>query len=92
MRPVSVLVGLGVPVDITSVLDAYQLLNDWPVHSRDISHSIALNACKGVLTGEIETETARGLFMAFAKKHDLLAPETIPVLRHRHGGGSLRAQ
>jgi hypothetical protein len=27
------------------------------------------------LRGEIEAETARGLFVAFAERHDLLAPE-----------------
>jgi len=27
------------------------------------------------MRGEIEAETARGLFAAFAEKHDLLAPE-----------------
>jgi len=36
--------------------------------------------------GEIEAETARGLFAAFAEKHDLLAPETdiITASRRRH--------
>ncbi|MHC1551003.1 DUF982 domain-containing protein [Phyllobacterium sp. K27] len=92
MRPVSILVGLGVPADIHSVMEAYQLLNDWPVHSRDISHSLALNACKGVLTGAIETETARGLFVAFAMKHDLLTPKLNPSIEHRRGGISLRVE
>ena len=92
MRPVSILVGLGVPADVHSVMEAYQLLNDWPVQSRDTSYSLALNACKGVLTGTIETETARGLFIVFAKKHDLLAPEISPVLGHWHGGESLRVR
>ncbi|MET3649084.1 DUF982 domain-containing protein [Phyllobacterium ifriqiyense] len=90
MRPISILVGLGIPTDIHSVMEAYQLLNDWPVHSRDSAHSLALNACKGVLTGTIEAETARGLFITFAKKHDLLAPEIGPALGHRHGGENLR--
>ncbi|ASY67345.1 hypothetical protein SJ05684_a40320 (plasmid) [Sinorhizobium sojae CCBAU 05684] len=32
------------------------------------------------MRGEIEAETARGLFAAFAEKHDLLAPETDLVM------------
>jgi hypothetical protein len=53
---------------------------------RDTAHSIALKACSAALRGEIEEETARGPFSAFAEKHDLLAPETdiIAASRHRH--------
>ncbi|MEP7453475.1 DUF982 domain-containing protein [Phyllobacterium sp. SB3] len=87
--PVFVLVGLGLPANIRSVMEAYKLLNDWPVHNRDTSHTLALNACKGVLTEAIETETARGLFVAFAKKHDLLTPELSPAIEYRRGGRSL---
>ena len=78
--PVSVLVGLGLPTKIGTVMEAYQLLADWPVHSRDGTHNFAFKACRAALTGEIEAETARGLFVAFAKKHDLLAPEIGPEL------------
>ena len=63
-QPVSILVGLG-----------YRHLVEWPASQRDGAHSIALKACSAALRGEIEAETARGLFTAFAEKHDLLAPE-----------------
>ena len=43
---------------------------------RDYADAVALKACAAALRGEIEAETARGLFTAFVKKHDLLAPET----------------
>jgi hypothetical protein len=42
-----------------------------------------LKACLAALRGEIEAETARGLFAAFAKKHDLLAPETPAIAASR---------
>ncbi|MFP3636984.1 DUF982 domain-containing protein, partial [Bacillus sp. SIMBA_033] len=60
-------------------------LDEWPATFRDTAHSVALKACKAVLRGEIEAETARGLFTAFAEKHDLLAPGTpaISALRRR---------
>ncbi|SCB38313.1 DUF982 domain-containing protein [Rhizobium lusitanum] len=85
-QPVSILVGLGFPAEVRSVMDAYRHLVDWPASQRDGAHSVALKACSAALRGEIEAETARGLFAAFAEKHDLLAPETnvIAASRRRH--------
>ncbi|MBB4483238.1 hypothetical protein GGE46_005859 [Rhizobium etli] len=74
-QPVSVLVGLGFPVEVRSVMDAYRHLAEWPASLRDSAHSIAPKACGAALRGEIEPETARGLYAAFAEKHDLLVPE-----------------
>jgi len=75
-QPVSILVGLGFPAEVRGVMDAYRHLVEWPASQRDSAHSVALKACRAALRGEIEAETARGLFAAFAEKHDLLAPET----------------
>lgn len=75
-RPVTILVGLGFPAEVRSVMDAYRHLVEWPASFRDTAHSVALKACLAALRGEIEAETARGLFKAFAEKHELLAPET----------------
>ncbi|SEH30955.1 DUF982 domain-containing protein [Rhizobium sp. NFR12] len=82
-QPVSILVGLGFPAEICSVLDAYRHLVEWPASQRDAAHSVALKACRAALQGEIEAETARGLFVAFAEKHDLLAPETNAIAASR---------
>ncbi|WP_065376412.1 DUF982 domain-containing protein [Ensifer adhaerens] len=79
-NPVRILVGLGFPTEVRSVLDAYRHLVEWPISLRDGPHSVALKACRAALCGEIEAETARGLFAAFAEKHDLLAPETDLVM------------
>ena len=78
-HPVTILVGLGYPAEVRSATDAYRHLCEWPPSFRDAAHAVALKACRAALRGEIEAETARGLFAAFADKHDLLAPET-PVL------------
>ena len=75
-QPVSILVGLGFPAKVESVMHAYRHLCEWPVSLRDTAHSVALKACGAALRGEIEAETARGLFAAFAEKHDLLAPDS----------------
>ncbi|KQV80513.1 DUF982 domain-containing protein [Rhizobium sp. Root1220] len=73
--PVTVLIGLGIPTPVKSVLHAYQLLMDWPAASRDGAHAVAANACLTALNGLVEAETARGLFVAFAERHDVLAPD-----------------
>uniref|UniRef100_UPI000568128E DUF982 domain-containing protein n=1 Tax=Neorhizobium vignae TaxID=690585 RepID=UPI000568128E len=65
-KPVFILVGLGFPTEISTVMDAYRHLVEWPTSFRDTAHSIALKACLAALRGEIEAETARGLFAAFA--------------------------
>ena len=84
-QPVCILVGLGFPTEVRSVMDAYRHLVEWPSSLRDTAHSIALKACGAALRGEIEAETARGLFAAFAEKHDLLAlaPPAIAAPRKR---------
>jgi hypothetical protein len=74
-RPVTILVGLGLPTEIQSVRQAYALLGEWPPSRCDSAHIVAVNACRAVLAGEIDAETARGTFVAFARRADLLAPE-----------------
>jgi len=85
-QPVSILVGLGFPAEVRGVMDAYRHLAEWPPAFRDTAHSVALKACGAALRGEIEAETARGLFAAFAKKHDLLAPhpDLAAIARLQH--------
>lgn len=82
-EPVTILVGMGFPAKVRGVLDAYRHLVEWPVSFRDAAHSIALKACQAGLPGEIEAETARGLFAAFAAKHNLMAPETSAIAASR---------
>lgn len=78
-EPVSILVGLGFPAEVRTAMDAYRCLCEWPMRLRDNAHEVALKACGAALRGEIEAETARGLFVAFAEKHDLLAPDTSAI-------------
>lgn len=82
-EPVSILVGLGFPAKVRSAMDAYRYLVECPAALRDTAHSVALKACGAALLGEIEAETARGLFAAFAEKHDLLAPEINVIAASR---------
>lgn len=82
-KPVTILVGLGFPAEVRTVMDAYRHLVEWPAANRDTAHSVALKASSAALRGDIEAETARGLFAAFAEKHDLLAPD-IDVIAASH--------
>ncbi|MBA3039044.1 MAG: DUF982 domain-containing protein [Alphaproteobacteria bacterium] len=91
-EPVRILVGLGFPAEVRGVLDAYRHLCEWPVSLRDAAHAVALKACGAALRGEIEAETARGLFAAFAEKHDLIAPEGAAAVASRGLGAELTAR
>ncbi len=86
-KPVRIFVGLGYPTEIGSVIDAYRYLLEWPAQSRDKGHSVALNACRAALRGEVDAETARGLFVAFARRNDLLAPDADIAGASRTGYG-----
>ncbi len=55
-------------------MQAYQILMDWR-NAADHSRELAIKACRAAIDGEIEAQTARAVFVAFAERHDLLAPE-----------------
>ena len=78
-EPVYLLVGIGVPAEINTVEHAYALLNDWPVWRRNSAYSIALNACKAALAGEIDADTARTMLAAFARRINGVAENTRTV-------------
>ena len=73
--PVRILVGLGFPAEVKSVTDAKRFLDELPHHRRDVSHQFLLKVCIASLAGAVDPETVQGLFVAYAEKHDLLAPE-----------------
>ena len=86
-KPVKILTGLGIPTTIRSVAEAHRILLDSTDFKRDAAHAFALKACQAALAGEIETETVRGLFVALAEKHDLLAPDiTATAVFHKRRG------
>ena len=71
--PVPIIVGLGHPASVDGVMTAYAVLDNWPVWRRDRLHSLAIKACRAALAHEVEPETARTAFLAFAHRHDILA-------------------
>jgi len=85
-QPVVVLTGLGHPAAIASAMEAYVFLADWPVSKRDPAHGFALKACLAAIRGEVEADTARGVFSSWAEKHDLLAPDFAAFAGNRNEG------
>lgn len=75
-KPVCVWVGLGFPRQLNSVVDAYQFAMDYCGNSPE--QRAAIRACKAALTGEVDAETARSIFVAFAKKKGLMVDDWIP--------------
>jgi hypothetical protein len=67
-EPIYLTVGIGVPVEVTSVEQAYALLNDWPSWRRGPHHSVAINACRAALAGDIEPDTAWSALDRFARR------------------------
>ncbi|WP_320409801.1 DUF982 domain-containing protein [Bosea sp. Root483D1] len=74
-RPVVILVGLGHPAAISSVMEAYMFLVDWPPSKRDPAHGFAIKSCLAALRGEVEAETVRALFATLAEKYGIVAPD-----------------
>lgn len=81
-RPVQILIFLGFPMEIRTAAEAYRHLVECPHLNKDASYTLALNACRAALQGVMEVETARGLYAAFAAKHDLLVPAGDPVIAY----------
>ena len=86
-KPIRVWVGLGFPRQLNTVVDAYQFASDWCGNSPE--QKAAIRACKAALVGDIDAETARGVFVAFARKEDVLIedgtsppPSKHPEPRH----------
>jgi len=76
-KPVLVWVGLGFPRRLNTVADAYQFASEWCGNSPE--QRAAIRTCKAALAGDVDAETARGVFVAFARKKDILIEDaTMP--------------
>ena len=76
-HPLSIFVGLGFPREVSDVLEAYKLLNEWPESGRGPAHLIALHTCAAVLGGHGTGTDARDAFEAFAAGRGILAPDAL---------------
>jgi len=74
--PVEVFVGLGFPVEIATIMGAFQFLNEW-TGSRGVLYQRAMEACRAALAGTGEDARARRAFVEFVRDRDILAPEAL---------------
>ena len=70
--------------EIDSVLEAYQLLNEWPQTTRGPKHLDALHNCAAVLGGRGSARDARRAFEAFAADRGILAPDLLQMSANRY--------
>lgn len=70
--PVHVLVEMGFPVQVRSVIDAIQFLDAQPTHARDEAYYATCSACHEALCGAISTGEARDVFCALMRRRGLL--------------------
>ncbi len=84
-RPVVIWTAFGVPAAVSSAMEAYMFLTDWPPSDRDGAHALTLKGCLAAVRGEIEVETARGIFASWAERQDILAPDAAAFVRSGHG-------
>ena len=84
LKLVLVWVGLGFPRQLNTVADAYQFASEWGGNSPE--QRAAMRACRAALAGDIDVETARGVFTAFARKKDILVEDSTipPAARDQH--------
>ncbi|PTM39467.1 DUF982 domain-containing protein [Bosea sp. 124] len=84
-RPVVILNRFGVPTAVSSAMEAYMFLTDWPISRRDAAHAIVMKGCLAALRDEVEIDTARGLFASWAELHDILAPDVAAFVTSQRG-------
>jgi len=87
-RSVPIFVGMGYLVNVGSASHAHALLSDWPIERRGAAHATALQACRAAMAGELDVETARRLFEAFARAKDILAPDAGKLVTAIPGGSA----
>jgi hypothetical protein len=73
-KPVPVIVGIGFVKQIRSVMDAYTFLNEWSPSHHKAAHTVALKLCKAAISGQVDAETVRRVFVECAACNHLLAP------------------
>lgn len=73
-QPVNVFVGLGFPYEISSLMEACQVLDEWS-GSRTSTYEATSAACRAALAGKTDVESARLAFEAFARAGGILASD-----------------
>ena len=70
--PITVMAGLGIRRELTTLFDLLDFLNEWPHARRGPIYLTAHRACSAAVAGQLTTEQARQSFIAFARVSNTL--------------------
>lgn len=73
--PVCILVGMGFPLEIRSVMDAIRYLDGLPAVVRDEAFHATYGACRDALERKAPVAEARDVFCALARRRGVLLEE-----------------
>jgi len=73
--PVAILVGMGFPLEIRSVMDALRYLDEQPALLRDEAYHATYGACRDALECKVSVMEARDVFCALARRRGILIDE-----------------
>jgi hypothetical protein len=79
-QPVWVFAGLNFPLPLESASQAHSFLLNAPGHLRGPGYSGAANACLAAIRDEVDAETARAAFVAYADRNGILIPEADDLI------------
>ncbi len=74
--PVVVIVGMGFPLEIRSVLDALRYLDEQPALFRDEAFHATYGACRDALDGTASVAEARDVLCALARRRGVLVEDS----------------
>ncbi|UKK95272.1 DUF982 domain-containing protein [Brucella pseudogrignonensis] len=80
--------------EIASLGDAFDFLDQWPEHDRDLIHETAWKACCDAHDGLKPVDAAEGAIRGFASKRGILEKPDVAIpwmSSKRSGGGRMQA-
>lgn len=78
--PVTILIGLGFPCKIRTARSALAYLDDRPACDRDEAWEATVATCRDALANRASTDDARNIFVAFARRRDILVEDAMPQI------------
>lgn len=89
--PIVVLVGMGFPLELRSVMDALRYLDGQPALLRDEAFQATYGACRDALDRTASVAEARDVFCALARRRGVLIEEIWAQPASVAAGASLSA-
>jgi hypothetical protein len=79
-KPVWVYAGINLPLALQGVSQTHAFLLDAPGRLRGIGYSGAVNACLAAMRRDVDVETARAAFAAYADRNGILMPDADDLI------------